>query len=47
VLQGGVGAAGSGVVAMGMVRDLFGGRALVRMMSRLVLVSGRAPIVEP
>ena len=46
VLQG-VGAAGGGVVAMAMVRDLFGGLPLVRMMSRLALVNGLAPIVAP
>jgi len=46
VLQG-VGAAGGGVVAMAMVRDLFGGLPLVRMLSRLALVSGLAPILAP
>jgi DHA1 family bicyclomycin/chloramphenicol resistance-like MFS transporter len=46
VLQG-VGAAGSVVVAMAMVRDLFGGRPLVTMLSRLALVSGLAPILAP
>jgi len=46
VLQG-VGAAGGGVVAMAMVRDLFGGLPLVRMMSRLALVSGLAPVIAP
>jgi DHA1 family bicyclomycin/chloramphenicol resistance-like MFS transporter len=46
VLQG-IGAAGGGVVAMAMVRDLFGGLPLVRMMSRLALVNGLAPIVAP
>jgi len=46
VLQG-VGAAGGGVVAMAMVRDLFGGLPLVRMLSRLALVSGLAPIIAP
>ena len=46
VLQG-VGAAGGGVVAMALVRDLFGGLPLVRMLSRLALVSGLAPIVAP
>jgi MFS transporter, DHA1 family, multidrug resistance protein len=43
----GVGAAGGGVVAVAMVRDLFGGLPLVRMMSRLALVSGLAPVVAP
>lgn len=46
VLQG-IGAAGGGVVAMAMVRDLFGGLPLVRMMSRLALVNGLAPIIAP
>lgn len=46
VLQG-MGAAGGGVVAMAMVRDLFSGRALVRMLSRLALVTGLAPILAP
>lgn len=46
VLQG-IGAAGGGVVAMAMVRDLFGGRPLVRMMSRLALVTSLAPIAAP
>jgi DHA1 family bicyclomycin/chloramphenicol resistance-like MFS transporter len=46
VLQG-VGAAGGGVVAMATVRDLFGGQPLVRMLSRLALVSSLAPILAP
>ncbi|WP_210508533.1 multidrug effflux MFS transporter [Naasia sp. SYSU D00057] len=46
VLQG-AGAAGGGVVAMAMVRDLFGGRPLVRMLSRLALVTSLAPILAP
>jgi len=46
VLQG-MGAAAGGVVAMALVRDLFGGRPLVRMLSRLALVSGLAPILAP
>ena len=46
VLQG-VGAAGSGVVAMAMVRDLFGGYTLVRMLSHMALVNGMAPIFAP
>jgi DHA1 family bicyclomycin/chloramphenicol resistance-like MFS transporter len=46
VLQG-LAAAAGGVVAMAMVRDLFGGYPLVRMLSRLALVSGVAPIVAP
>lgn len=46
VLQG-IGAAGGGVVAMATVRDLFGGQPLVRMLSRLALVAGLAPILAP
>ncbi|WP_374947635.1 multidrug effflux MFS transporter [Agreia sp.] len=46
VLQG-AGAAASGVVAMAMVRDLFGGRPLVRMLSRLALVTTLAPLLAP
>jgi DHA1 family bicyclomycin/chloramphenicol resistance-like MFS transporter len=43
----GVGAAGGGVVAMAMVRDLFSGYAMVKMFSRMALVNGRAPILAP
>jgi len=43
----GIGAAAGGVVAMAMVRDLFGGRRLVVMLSRLALVSGAAPVIAP
>ncbi len=46
VLQG-MGAAAGGVVAMALVRDLFGGLPLVRMLSRLALVSGLAPVLAP
>jgi DHA1 family bicyclomycin/chloramphenicol resistance-like MFS transporter len=46
VLQG-VGAAAGGVVAMAMVRDLFGGRPLVRMLSRLALITTLAPLLAP
>lgn len=46
VLQG-IGAASAAVVAMATVRDLFGGRPLIRMLSRLALVTGLAPIVAP
>jgi MFS transporter, DHA1 family, multidrug resistance protein len=46
VLQG-AGAAAGGVVAMAMVRDLFGGYPLVRMLSRLALITGLAPILAP
>jgi DHA1 family bicyclomycin/chloramphenicol resistance-like MFS transporter len=43
----GVGAAAGGVVAMAIVRDLFGGRRLVVMLSRLALVTGAAPVIAP
>lgn len=46
LLQG-FGAAAGGVVAMAMVRDLFGGKPLVRMLSRLALVTGLAPVLAP
>ena len=46
VLQG-AGAAAGGVVAAAIVRDLFGGRRLVVMLSRLALVSGVAPVLAP
>lgn len=43
----GIGAAGGAVVALAMARDLFSGRRLMRMMARLSLISGLAPIVAP
>lgn len=43
----GMGAAASIVVAMAVVRDLFGGVPLVKMLSRLALISGLAPILAP
>ncbi|MEO5534114.1 MAG: multidrug effflux MFS transporter [Pseudolysinimonas sp.] len=43
----GVGAAAGSVVALAMVRDLFGGKPLVRMLSRLALVNGLAPVLAP
>lgn len=43
----GMGAAAGGVVAMATVRDLFGGKPLVRMLSRLAMVNGLAPILAP
>jgi DHA1 family bicyclomycin/chloramphenicol resistance-like MFS transporter len=46
IMQG-IGTAGGSVVAIAMVRDLFGGQPLVRMLSRLALVSGLAPILAP
>lgn len=46
VLQG-IGAAAGGVVATAIVRDLFAGVPMVRMLSRLALVSGLAPVIAP
>jgi DHA1 family bicyclomycin/chloramphenicol resistance-like MFS transporter len=46
VLQG-VGTAATGVVALAIVRDLFGGRAAATMLSRLFLVMGVAPVLAP
>jgi DHA1 family bicyclomycin/chloramphenicol resistance-like MFS transporter len=46
IMQG-FGASAGGVVAMAMVRDLFGGYPMVRMLSRLSLVNGLAPIAAP
>lgn len=43
----GAGAAAGGVVAAAIVRDLFGGKRLVVMLSRLALVSGVAPVLAP
>lgn len=43
----GFGSAAGTVVAMAMVRDLFGGKPLVRMLSRLALITGIAPVVAP
>ena len=46
LLQG-VGASASGVIAMAVVRDLYTGFPLVRMLSRLALVFALAPVVAP
>ncbi|MGB3414295.1 MAG: multidrug effflux MFS transporter [Microbacteriaceae bacterium] len=46
ILQG-FGAAAGAVVAMAMVRDLFSGRPMVTMISRLALVNGLAPVLAP
>lgn len=46
VLQG-LGAAAGAVVATAMVRDLFGGYPLVKMLANLSLVNGLAPILAP
>jgi MFS transporter, DHA1 family, multidrug resistance protein len=43
----GMGAAAGGVVAMAIVRDLFGGRRLVVMLARLALITGVAPVAAP
>jgi DHA1 family bicyclomycin/chloramphenicol resistance-like MFS transporter len=43
----GAGAAGGGVVAQATIRDLFGGHTLVRMLARMGLISGLAPVVAP
>jgi len=43
----GFGAAAGGVVAQAMVRDLFSGRPMVRMLSNLALVNGLAPVIAP
>lgn len=43
----GAGAAAGAVVAAAIVRDLFGGKRLVVMLSRLALVSGAAPVLAP
>lgn len=43
----GFGAAAGGVVVMAIVRDLYGGRTLVRVLSRMALVTGLAPILAP
>jgi DHA1 family bicyclomycin/chloramphenicol resistance-like MFS transporter len=46
LLQG-IGTSAGGVVAIAMVRDLFGGLSLVRMLANLSLVNGLAPILAP
>ena len=46
VLQG-LGAAAAAVVAMAIVRDLFVGLAAAKLLSRLMLVMGAAPILAP
>ena len=43
----GAGAAAGGVVASAIIRDLFGGRRLVVMLSRIALVTGVAPVLAP
>lgn len=46
VLQG-VGMAAAAVVALAVVRDLFSGAAFARLLSRLLLVMGAAPVLAP
>jgi len=46
VLQG-IGASGGMVIAMAIVRDLFAGQALIRMLARMALVTGLAPVLAP
>src|SRR3954463_9428954 len=46
VLQG-LGAAAAAVVAMAIVRDLFTGLAAAKLLSRLMLVMGAAPVLAP
>lgn len=46
VLQG-AGAAGGGVVAMAMIRDVAEGRQLIRGLARVALFTGIAPVVAP
>jgi MFS transporter, DHA1 family, multidrug resistance protein len=43
----GLGAAASGVVTAAMIRDLFGGYRLVRMLANIALIGGLAPILAP
>ncbi|MET0736371.1 MAG: multidrug effflux MFS transporter [Microbacterium sp.] len=43
----GAGAAAGGVIAAAVIRDLFGGKRLVVMLSRMALVSGVAPVLAP
>ncbi|MGZ0712957.1 multidrug effflux MFS transporter (plasmid) [Coraliomargarita sp. W4R53] len=43
----GAGAAAGAVVAAAVIRDLFGGKRLVVMLSRMALVSGVAPVLAP
>ncbi|MET9088364.1 multidrug effflux MFS transporter [Streptomyces sp. NPDC004237] len=43
----GAGAAGSAVVAVAAIRDMYTGRRFVRALARLALITGAAPIVAP
>ncbi|PZG01078.1 Bcr/CflA family drug resistance efflux transporter [Micromonospora endophytica] len=46
VVQG-LGAAAAAVIAMAVVRDLFSGTSFARVLSRLLLVMGAAPVLAP
>ncbi|WP_410865160.1 MFS transporter, partial [Peribacillus sp. SIMBA_075] len=46
VVQG-AGAAGGGVVALAMIRDVADGRQLIRGLARVALFTGIAPVVAP
>ncbi|UFS57914.1 multidrug effflux MFS transporter [Subtercola endophyticus] len=46
VLQG-VGAAAGGVIAIAMIRDLFAGHPLVKMLARMSLITTVAPVIAP
>ncbi|TCC00656.1 Bcr/CflA family efflux MFS transporter [Micromonospora zingiberis] len=46
VVQG-LGAAAAAVIAMAVVRDLFSGSSFARLLSRLLLVMGAAPVLAP
>lgn len=43
----GVGAAAGGVIGQAIVRDLFSGRRLIVVLSRLAAISGLAPVIAP
>ncbi|MCL2516280.1 MAG: multidrug effflux MFS transporter [Microbacteriaceae bacterium] len=43
----GFGAAAGGVVSSAMIRDLFSGRPMVKMLANLALVNGLAPVIAP
>lgn len=43
----GIGAAAGAVVSAAMVRDVFGGRRLVRIAARIALINGLAPVIAP
>jgi DHA1 family bicyclomycin/chloramphenicol resistance-like MFS transporter len=43
----GMGAAGGAVIAAAIVRDLFDGHSFVRILARIAVISGLAPVVAP